>query len=118
MIPVKQAAQEFLAQHRIAVTGVSRTPEDHGANEVYRRLKERGYAAFAVNPNAGEVEGDPAYWRRPWRIDYAGGGFRLHPLPPVSSVQAPVQAEPVQVVAWDPSRVVSSPADGGILYGR
>ena len=62
------------------------------------------------------VEGDPAYWRRPWRIDYAGGGFRLHPLPPVSSVQAPVQAEPDQVVAWDPSRVVSSPADGGILY--
>lgn len=62
------------------------------------------------------VQGDPAYWRRPWRIDYAGGGFRLQPLPPVSSAAAPVQAEPVQVIAWDPSRVVASTADGGTHY--
>jgi len=61
MIPVKQAATEFLAQHRIAVTGVSRTPKDHGANVVYKRLKERGYEVFPINPNADEVEGDHAF---------------------------------------------------------
>ncbi|MCC6524891.1 MAG: CoA-binding protein [Polyangiaceae bacterium] len=55
------AAGEFLAKKRIAVTGVSRTPQAHGANVVYRRLRERGYQVFAVNPNAQEVEGDRAY---------------------------------------------------------
>lgn len=58
---IKQAAEEFLAQRRIAVTGVSRSPADHGANVVYRRLRERGYEVFAVNPNADEVEGDACF---------------------------------------------------------
>jgi uncharacterized protein len=61
MIPVKQAAAEFLAQKRIAVTGVSRSPKDHGANVVYKRLRDRGYTVFAVNPNTDEVEGDRCY---------------------------------------------------------
>jgi predicted CoA-binding protein len=61
MIPVKQAASEFLAQKRIAVTGVSRSPKDHGANVVYKRLRDRGYTVFAINPNADEVEGDHCY---------------------------------------------------------
>ena len=61
MIPVKQAVHEFLGHRRIAVTGVSRSPKDHGANVVYRRLRERGYTVFAVNPNADQVEGDQAY---------------------------------------------------------
>jgi predicted CoA-binding protein len=61
MIPAKQAAQEFLSHKRIAVTGVSRSPKDHGANVVYKRLRDRGYTVFAVNPNADEVEGDHCY---------------------------------------------------------
>lgn len=61
MRPIKEAAVEFLSGRRIAVTGVSRTPADHGANVVYRRLRERGYEVLAVNPNADEVEGDRAY---------------------------------------------------------
>ena len=61
MIPVKQAATEFLAQKRIAVTGVSRSPKDHGANVVYKRLRDRGYTVFAINPNADDVEGDHCY---------------------------------------------------------
>ena len=52
---------EFLAGKRIAVTGVSRTPKTHGANNVYKRLRERGYEVFAVNPNTDQVEGDPSY---------------------------------------------------------
>ena len=58
---IKEAAAAFLANERVAVTGVSRTPETHGSNNVYRRLRDRGYEVFAVNPNADEVEGDPCY---------------------------------------------------------
>jgi len=58
---VKEAASAFLANKRVAVTGVSRTPKDHGSNTVYKRLRQRGYEVFAVNPNADEVEGDPCF---------------------------------------------------------
>jgi predicted CoA-binding protein len=61
MATIKEAAGEFLSQRRIAVTGVSRTPGNHGSNVVYKRLRERGYEVFAVNPNADKVEDDPAY---------------------------------------------------------
>ena len=61
MQPIKEAASEFLAGKRVAVTGVSREPKTHGANVVYQRLRERGYDVFAVNPNAEEVEGDRCY---------------------------------------------------------
>jgi predicted CoA-binding protein len=61
MQPIKEAASEFLANKRVAVTGVSRTPKTHGSNNVYRRLRERGYDVFAVNPNAQAVEGDRTY---------------------------------------------------------
>jgi hypothetical protein len=61
MPSIKQAASEFLASNRVAVTGVSRTPASHGSNVVYRRLRERGYQVFAVNPNADQVEGDACY---------------------------------------------------------
>ena len=58
---IDEAASAFLATHRIAVTGVSRNPKGHGANVVYRRLREHGYEVIPVNPNAGEVEGDRTY---------------------------------------------------------
>lgn len=61
MLSMKDAAARFLAHKRIAVTGVSRTPEGHGSNLVYKRLRDRGYEVFAVNPNADEVEGDQCY---------------------------------------------------------
>lgn len=58
---MREAATAFLANRRIAVTGVSRNPQGHGGNAVYQRLRDRGYQVFAVNPNAGTVEGDTAY---------------------------------------------------------
>jgi uncharacterized protein len=61
MQSVKDAASAFLANKRVAVTEVSRTPKTHGSNNVYRRLKDRGYQVFAVNPNTDTVEGDPSY---------------------------------------------------------
>lgn len=59
-IPLKTAADEFLAQHRIAVAGVSRD-EKQPANLIYRRLRDTGHEVLAVNPNAAQVEGDPCW---------------------------------------------------------
>ena len=61
MTKIEPAATEFLSHKRVAVTGVSREPGSHGSNVVYRRLRDRGYEVFAVNPNADEVEGDPSH---------------------------------------------------------
>jgi predicted CoA-binding protein len=62
-MPTAEAAiADFLAQKRIAVAGVSREPGGkHGGNIIYKRLKERGYEVFAVNPNTDTVEGDPCF---------------------------------------------------------
>ena len=58
---IQEAAATFLANRRVAVTGVSREPKGHAGNVVYQRLRERGYEVFAVNPQADEVEGDRCY---------------------------------------------------------
>ncbi len=61
MATIKEATSAFLASKRIAVTGVSRSAKDHGANIVFNRLRDRGYDVFPVNPNTDEVEGAPSY---------------------------------------------------------
>lgn len=61
MTRIEQAAETFLSSRRIAVTGVSRTPANHGGNIVYTRLRDAGYEVFAVNPHAKSIDGDPAY---------------------------------------------------------
>ena len=61
MEKTKEVATEFLANKKVAVTGVSRTPGNHGSNVVYQRLRERGYQVYAVNPNTDEVEGDHCF---------------------------------------------------------
>ncbi|HLK43463.1 MAG TPA: CoA-binding protein [Thermoleophilia bacterium] len=60
MSTLREAAEEFLAQRRIAVAGVSRDGR-HSANLIYRRLRDSGHEVFAVNPNTVEVEGDRCY---------------------------------------------------------
>ncbi len=62
-MPTAEAAiDDFLAQKRIAVAGVSRDPKGmHTGNGIYKRFKERGYDVFAVNPNADSVEGDRCF---------------------------------------------------------
>jgi predicted CoA-binding protein len=54
--------QEFLAQKRIAVAGVSRDNRGHPAgNLIYQRLKSTGHEVFAVNPNMSTFDGDRCY---------------------------------------------------------
>ena len=53
---------DFLAQKRIAVAGVSRENSHHpAANLVYRKLRSTGHDVFAVNPNMPTFEGDRCY---------------------------------------------------------
>lgn len=56
----KSMVTDFLAQKRIAVTGVSRS-KPGAANAIYAKLRGAGYTVFAVNPNAAEIEGDACY---------------------------------------------------------
>src|SRR3989337_2763146 len=60
MPKLREAVDDFLAQKRIALAGVSRD-SNQAANLVYRTLRKANYEVFAVNPNAHEVEGDPCY---------------------------------------------------------
>lgn len=60
MDPLREQANEFLEQRRIAVVGVSRSGSE-AANIIYRKLRDTGYEVFAVNPNTETVEGDPSY---------------------------------------------------------
>ena len=54
--------QDFLAQKRIAVAGVSRDNSHHpAANLIYRRLKTTGHDVFPVNPHMQTFEGERCY---------------------------------------------------------
>jgi predicted CoA-binding protein len=52
--------QDFLAQKKIAVVGVSDKRET-GCNLGYRKFKAAGYTVYAVNPHLTSFEGDPCY---------------------------------------------------------
>ncbi len=57
-----QKVDEFLAQKRIAVAGVSRDNSHHPVgNLIYNRLKKTGHDVFAVNPAMATFEGAPCY---------------------------------------------------------
>ena len=59
---VDAKVNDFLAQKRIAVAGVSRDSGHHPVgNLVYRRLKTTGHEVFAVNPHMQAFEGDCCY---------------------------------------------------------
>lgn len=60
--PLETKVNEFLAQKRIAVAGVSRDNNHHpAANLIYRRLKKTGHDVFAVNPHMESFEGASCY---------------------------------------------------------
>lgn len=52
--------QDFLAQKKIAVVGVSDKRET-GCNLAYKKFKENGYQVFAVNPRLTTYEGVTCY---------------------------------------------------------
>ena len=60
MSKLDEMVQDFLAQKRIAVVGVSDKRET-GCNEAYKRFKESGHEVFAVNPRIASFQGDACY---------------------------------------------------------
>lgn len=60
MTVLQAMVDDFLAQERIAVAGVSRSG-DAAANAIFKKLRDTGHEVFPVNPNATEVEGVPCF---------------------------------------------------------
>jgi len=54
--------EEFLAQKRIAVVGVSRNPTDFN-RRLFQEFRQRGYDAVPVNPQAAEIDGQRCFAR-------------------------------------------------------
>ena len=61
-LSLETKVDDFLAQKRIAVAGVSRNNQRHPVgNLIYHRLKKSGHDVFAVNPHMQTFEGDRCY---------------------------------------------------------
>ena len=60
MTKVDNLVQDFLAQKKIAVVGVS-DKRDTGCNLAYNKFKENGYQVYAVNPRMTAFNGDACY---------------------------------------------------------
>ena len=60
MAKIDNLVQNFLAQKKIAVVGVSDKRET-GCNAAYKRFKENGYQVYAVNPRISTYDGGACY---------------------------------------------------------
>lgn len=60
MSKLDDRVQDFLAQKKIAVVGVS-DQRDTGCNLAYKRFKESGYQVYPVNPRITAYEGATCY---------------------------------------------------------
>lgn len=59
---LEMKVNDFLAQKRIAVAGVSRNKSQHPVgNLIYDRLKKTGHDVFPLNPHMESFEGDRCY---------------------------------------------------------
>ena len=60
-MPVSRATiEDFVAQRKLAVVGVSRSAKGFGAS-AYRELKAKGYQVYPVHPEAESVIGDRCF---------------------------------------------------------
>ena len=85
---------DFLAQHRIAMVGISRDPEDF-SRKLFRELRRRGYDVVPVNPFAEEVEGQDCFQN-------------------LQAIDKPVDGALLMTPFWDSERVVRECAALGI----
>lgn len=60
MAKIDNMVQDFLAQKKIAVVGVSDKRET-GSNMAYNKFKENDYQVYAVNPRINDFQGAPCY---------------------------------------------------------
>ena len=93
-IPALESIEDFLAQKRIAMVGVSRHPKDFSA-DLFQELRRRGYDMVPVNPKVREVMGLPCY-------------------PRVQEIQPPVDGALLMTTPEVTDEVVSDCAAAGI----
>ncbi len=60
MAKIESLVQDFLAQKKIAVVGVSDQRET-GCNANYKKFKDGGYQVYAINPRISTYDGKPCY---------------------------------------------------------
>jgi predicted CoA-binding protein len=60
MAKIDTMVQDFLAQKKVAVVGVSDKRET-GCTLAYTKFKENGYQVYAVSPHITAFHGDPCY---------------------------------------------------------
>jgi predicted CoA-binding protein len=80
--------QDFLAQKRIALVGISREPASDSAR-LFEELRRRGYDMVPVNPNTTEVQGQRCFARV------------QHIQPPVEAALLMTTPEVTETVAHD-----------------
>ncbi|HWR53386.1 MAG TPA: CoA-binding protein [Bryobacteraceae bacterium] len=95
------AIREFLAQHRIAMIGASRSDKDFSA-KLFTDLRRAGYDVVPVNPNATEI-----------------GGVQCFPR--VQDIAPPVDAALIMLPSAHAAPAIRDCSDAGIrrvwLYG-
>ena len=89
-----ETIEDFLAQKRIAMVGISRNPKDFSA-ALFEEFRKQGYDMVPVNPNAREVLGQPCFAR-------------------VQDIQPPVDAALLMTTAEITDKVVSDCAAAGV----
>ncbi len=116
MSNLHELVDDFLAQDRIAVVGVSTTKED-AANSIYKKFKGAGYQVFAVNPTATEFKGDPCY---PSVKDIPGGvqAAMLVLRPEVTEKVVQECAEAGVTNVWMHRSIGNSVSDKAVQYCR
>lgn len=90
----RKQVEEFLAEKRLAVVGVSRRRRDF-SRRLFEELRRRGYEAIPVNPNARELDGTLCYAR-------------------LQQIQPPVKAALVMTAASASEQVVRDCAEAGV----
>jgi hypothetical protein len=90
----RAAIEDFVAQKKLAVVGVSHTGKKFG-NLAFRELKAKGYRVFPINPNAEKIEDERCY-------------------PTVASLPEPVGGVLIVVPPVETERVVREAAAAGI----
>jgi predicted CoA-binding protein len=60
MKKIDNLVQDFLAQKKIAVVGIS-DKRDTGCNLAYKKFQENGYRTYAVNPRISTYDGQTCY---------------------------------------------------------
>jgi len=92
--PALETIEDFLAQKRIAMIGVSRNPKDF-STALFEELRKRGYDMVPVNPKVSEVMGQPCFAR-------------------VQEIQPPVDGALLMTTPEVTDKVVSDCAAAGI----